>query len=164
MQFGVLRVYTAFTRHFTTRQEAIGQVTNLPNCNPLHLFTRVRREKWFHYSLLLKPASVYFCPHEVASERASDTCDVLFLYEAIVNIPARFPPPAQSLPALSQPFLCVEVTSQNSLHCTVAIERLDPDTAPSLSGNHSSEVTWSRAGEEGGKRTKGSRMDGSLWR
>lgn len=74
--------------------------------------------------------------------------------------------------------MCVEVTSQNSLHCTVAIERLDLDTAPSLSiqlsGNHTSEVTWSRTGEEeaeeeeggisGGKRTKGSRMDGSLWR
>uniref|UniRef100_A0A669CE29 TIAM Rac1 associated GEF 2 n=1 Tax=Oreochromis niloticus TaxID=8128 RepID=A0A669CE29_ORENI len=37
---------------------------------------------------------------------ASDTCHVLFLYEAIVNIPALLPPPAQSLPVLSQPFLC----------------------------------------------------------
>ena len=46
----------------------------------------------------------------------------------------------------------MEVTSQNSLHCTAAIERLDTDTAPGLSiqlsGNYT-EVTWSRkVGEE----------------
>lgn len=71
----------------------------------------------------------------------------------------------------------MEVTSQNSLHCTAAIERLDADTAPGLSiqlsGNYTG-VTWSQKGgeepeeEEGGmgisgcKWTEGSRMDGRV--
>lgn len=69
----------------------------------------------------------------------------------------------------------MEVISQNSLHCTAAIERLDTDTAPGLSiqlcGNYN-KVTWSQKGWEepevqeggigvsGGKWTEGSRIDG----
>uniref|UniRef100_A0A3B5BGZ2 TIAM Rac1 associated GEF 2 n=1 Tax=Stegastes partitus TaxID=144197 RepID=A0A3B5BGZ2_9TELE len=54
----------------------------------------------------LFPSSVYLF-HVKAPCALSDTCHVLFLCEAIVNIPALLPPPAQSLPFLSQPFLCV---------------------------------------------------------
>lgn len=109
-------IYTAFynqagscsaSRSKRTVAGSYRTITKLPNCNPLHLFTQVRREKWFHYSLLLKPSSICLFLSTCSSPRASDACHVLFLYEAIVNIPALLPPPAQSLPVLSQPFLCV---------------------------------------------------------
>lgn len=95
-----------------------------------------------------------------------DTCHVLFLCEAIVNIPAPLPPTGSEPPTFESAIpLCVEVTSQNSLHCTDAIEGLDTDTAPGLSiqlsGSYT-EVTWSqKGGEEPGEEERGM---GDIWR
>lgn len=84
---------------------------------------------------------------------ASNTCHGLFLCEAIVNIPAPLPPTGSEPPIFESAIpLCVEVTSQNSLHCAAAIERLDTDTAPPASPFRPLEITpMSHGAEKEGK-------------
>lgn len=74
-------------------------------------------------------------------------CFILFSYEAIVNIPA---PTGLEPPVFESAIpLCVEVTSQNSLHCTAAIERL---IQPLASTFNSLEITPERS--HSGKKEK----------
>lgn len=86
----------------------------------------------------------YGCDDEM-----SNTCHVSVQCGAIVNILVLLPPSTRSEPPIFESAipLCVEVTSQNSRHCTAAIEQLDTDTAPGLSiqlsGSYN-KVTWSQ--------------------